>query len=370
MSEREEHLTEQVLEAYLNGTLSSAEEYLAVDAHLAACAACGSRLQQLAGPPSAELSALKELVLHPDYRRIEAYAQGGEAAVSARVAAHCRECPECAEEVADLRELWALPNASATGTQERLRDTCGLWVRALERPLTPPLALPDELARKVERLLETRRFPRIPGRPDLRLATPGTMQDAGNSPAPARSVIVLVSPVGTVVMEARPVLRWLRAAESRDYRVMILDEETEEEVAVSPLLQPSEDMEQMEWTPPDPLPRAGREHSGVYVWSVSARGEDGMPIYPDPRAPRPLFQVLEAELLEELKATTERYRDSYLVKALLYSEHGLTEAAAQELEALASANPGSDLAAELLAALGLGSESRPSGSQPPSPIST
>lgn len=69
---------------------------------------------------------------------------------------------------------------------------------------------------------------------------------------------------------------------------------------------------------------------------------------PAPPAPQARFKVLEQEKVEELKRARENYAGMHLLLGSLYAQVGLLDAAEREFQALLAANPGSQVAQDLL----------------------
>jgi hypothetical protein len=141
----------------------------------------------------------------------------------------------------------------------------------------------------------------------------------------------LVYPVGTAVLEDRPTFRWKPMPGARGYTVILQNESSGQTLR-------SDRLAGTEWIPPQPLTRGGR-----YVWQLVV-GETSLPKPPDPPA---RFYIVEHDVAQRLS----RLPDSHLVRAVLYAEAGLMDAAESELEAELRQKPDSPVARTWLAAL-------------------
>jgi hypothetical protein len=142
----------------------------------------------------------------------------------------------------------------------------------------------------------------------------------------------LLGPVGSAVLEDRPLLRWSPAADAAGYRVSIEDVTTGE-VRTTPLLG------EREWRVDVALAR-GR----TYRWQVAASINGIEVVAPPPTAPPATFTVID----ESTFATLSRIPASHLVRGVLYANAGLLDDAERELEALSALNPDTEVATRLL----------------------
>lgn len=146
----------------------------------------------------------------------------------------------------------------------------------------------------------------------------------------------LLTPVGMVVRTARPRLSWRPLAGASHYVVMVFDD-GQNTVAVSPPLS----------EPAWPLPRA-LARGRVYTWQVTAHGDGGETIAPEPPEPEARFKVLEAAQEEALRSAENSRERSHLALGVLYARAGLLDEAEREFALLARANPGSATPRKLL----------------------
>lgn len=146
----------------------------------------------------------------------------------------------------------------------------------------------------------------------------------------------LTSPLGVVVGEDRPTLRWRPVGGAASYTVAVFDAEYNRVASSAP-------QTATEWTPPSPL-RRGR----VYSWEVVALKDSREITAPVAPAPRAQFKILEAEKLEELAALRRRRPVSHLALGVTYARFGLPGEAEREFRKLAQDNPRSPLVRKLL----------------------
>lgn len=146
----------------------------------------------------------------------------------------------------------------------------------------------------------------------------------------------LAGPVGIVIVNDRPTLRWKRLDGATNYTVSLFDAEFNR-------IARSEPQAATEWRVSLPLRR------GVtYSWEVTAI-KDGQEITaPVAPAPRAQFKVLESERLEELSRLEKQRPVSNLTLGVMYARYGLLDEAEREFQRLLKENPRSPLARNLL----------------------
>jgi hypothetical protein len=146
----------------------------------------------------------------------------------------------------------------------------------------------------------------------------------------------LLGPVGIALRTDRPAFRWAPLTGATSYTVTISDSNFNQMATSGPLTG-------TEWTPPRPLARGA-----VYNWEVTAR-KDGKEITAPAPPARAGFRVVETTKLEELEQAERA--NSHLLSGVLYAGAGLLDDAERAFQALANANPGSPVAARLLASV-------------------
>jgi hypothetical protein len=155
-------------------------------------------------------------------------------------------------------------------------------------------------------------------------------------PAEEGHPIALLSPVGTVVKEVRPVFRWRALAGAESYVLKIYDADFNE-VAASPQLSGTV------WTVTRSLER-GR----TYSWQLTARAGGKEIVSPIKPAPDAKFMVLNQTKAGELAQAKNAGANSHLTLGILYAQSGLLDDAEREFQALLHANPQSTLVRKLL----------------------
>ncbi len=150
----------------------------------------------------------------------------------------------------------------------------------------------------------------------------------------------LVSPIGKVIRENQPVLRWKPLKDANGYTAAIVDDKFR-------VIEESGKLNSTEWKPTKPLPRGAN-----YSWQVTATKADGTEtVSPAPPAPQARFRVLEQTALDDLNKLEKQTAKSNLALGVLYAHSGLIDEARREFEILARENPHSTLARKLLASV-------------------
>jgi hypothetical protein len=139
----------------------------------------------------------------------------------------------------------------------------------------------------------------------------------------------VISPVAQVTQSDRPVFRWNPMKGALQYEVKVFDNRFNVVASSSPIFA-------LSWTPNTPLKRGQ-----IYTWQVDAIRKDERITTPLSPAPEAKFKILEEEKFKELENVKKNSAGSHLLMAIAYSENGLLEEAAQEIEKLKKANPDS-----------------------------
>jgi hypothetical protein len=147
----------------------------------------------------------------------------------------------------------------------------------------------------------------------------------------------LIGPVGKVVREDRPVLRWRPLAGAVSYKAAVVNSKFQVVAESRPTIA-------NEWASPVVLQRGQ-----TYYWQVTATLADGSETT-SPRSPAPQakFRVLEQTTEDELRRLEESTPESHLARGVLYAQAGLVEEAAAEFSELVNLNPRSPVAHKLL----------------------
>ncbi len=147
----------------------------------------------------------------------------------------------------------------------------------------------------------------------------------------------LQTPVGKVIRENQPILRWKPLKDAASYEVAIVDEKFR-------VVEQSGKLTAMSWKPSKPLPRGAN-----YSWQVTAAKTDGTEtVSPASPAPQARFRVVEQNIFEDLQKLEKSGTRSHLALGVLYAKAGLKQEARREFEALVKENPKSNLARKLL----------------------
>jgi hypothetical protein len=146
----------------------------------------------------------------------------------------------------------------------------------------------------------------------------------------------LLYPLRRVVTEDRPTFRWESLSGATNYRVYVLDVNSDQ-VAQSEELSPT----QTQWKAPTPL-RRGQ----VFSWVVTALVDGKEIVSPSASAPEVKFAILSSNDLNELNQLKKS--DSHLALGLFYAKVGLVTQAEREFQKLIQLNPQSELPRKLL----------------------
>lgn len=146
----------------------------------------------------------------------------------------------------------------------------------------------------------------------------------------------LLYPLRRVVTEDRPTFRWESLSGATNYRVYVLDVNSDQ-VAQSEELPPT----QTQWKAPIPL-RRGQ----IFLWVVTALVDGKEIVSPAASAPEVKFAILSSNDLNELNQLKKS--DSHLALGVFYGKVGLVTEAEREFQRLIQLNPQSELPRKLL----------------------
>jgi anti-sigma factor RsiW len=400
------------LRSYRAGTLPP-DRLLEVDDHLARCDDCRARAHNGIdlGAAAATLHGTlhrRASADHCSYETLEAYVDGHLPADQLQqVSLHLETCPPCAEDLGDLRQARALlqierPEAAAhergfwaslaalwqhgwtriAGGAVATALTVWLVFALMGRDAGPgqqiardtPQATPGAAAPKAEGQSQAaavvaavrdgsgevalRSSGEVVGLPALSdtareavraaLAT-GRLSIVATAALVPRAGVLrgteavpgfdVRDPAGRVVESDRPTFAWNAHPSARTYRVAVVDT-TFSEVASSG------DVASTEWVPASPLPRGK-----VLLWQVTAITPEGPVQAPVPPAAEARFSVLERAKADEIDRVRRAEPTSHLALAVLYAQAGMRAEAERELSVLASRNPESALARQLISSV-------------------
>ncbi len=147
----------------------------------------------------------------------------------------------------------------------------------------------------------------------------------------------LASPIGKVIRDNQPVLRWKPLKDAVAYSVTVVDDKFR-------VVAESGKLSATSWKPSKPLPRGAN-----YSWQVTAIKQDGTEtVSPSAPAPQARFRVIEQATNDEIGKLEKPGKRSHLALGVLYAQVGLIAEAQRELEILVKENPKSALARKLL----------------------
>jgi hypothetical protein len=192
-------------------------------------------------------------------------------------------------------------------------------------------SLPVELRQSVKTALTARQLQRPSILAELSTKPGGLLGGSGE-----RDTFALSEPFGKVVESDHPTFRWHPLAGATRYTVTVYDSNLQRVMS-------SEALAATKWTPTRALARGM-----TYSWQVSAVRDGKVIISPKPPVANALFRVLggaESAAIERAKRT---HGNSHLAMGVLYWKAGLVDDAEREFQALAQANPDSQMAKRLL----------------------
>jgi anti-sigma factor RsiW len=146
----------------------------------------------------------------------------------------------------------------------------------------------------------------------------------------------LISPLGKVVVEQRPRLRWRPVAKANSYVVSIFDENFNRVAQSLPLTT-------TQWTTDVSLKRGQ-----TYSWEVTAIRDGKEIVSPTAPAPAAKFSILDAKQQNLLANLRRQTPPSHLALGLAYADAGLVADAEREFRQLVKENPESAVAEKLL----------------------
>jgi hypothetical protein len=376
-----EHPAHNSMEAFSRRALPPAA-MLTLSRHLAVCPMCRDEMTSLAldgkDASTVDWYPAEEVGLHLSSDEI-ATAAIDATILQADATLHLASCPQCLQEVAQLRTfcpplvviqakktaasrriaLWPVwaglaaagvvlavtvthwrhtnpptqaelpPNAELVASLNDGDGTIGLDAHGQLR--TPEL-LPPQYA---SLLVEAFTTHHLPLSPTLGAYDNGAEITRGEPSGLARFRIL--SPLSEKTT-AQPEFRWEAAAQAVTYQVEISDERYRL-VSRSPLI------EQTSWTIAVPLT------PGKYTWVVRAATPAGTVQSPGPPQREAHFEVADRNTLAAIDTAARKYPHLHLLLASLYAKAGMRSMAAQEMFALERQNPNSTIARDLASSL-------------------
>lgn len=259
--------------------------------------------------------------------------QQGELATASQLGRQPRQVKKMSRETAATGALASDVMLNDGGGQVMFDARGGL--RGLE-------ALSPDAQTVVRRSLETRRVETARVLDGLARGAAGVLMSGETTSGEQAGVpFALVGPVGKVVREDRPVLRWRPLAGAVSYKAAIVNSKFE-------VVAEGSSSNATEWTSSVALPRGQ-----TFYWQVTATLADGSETT-SPRSPAPQakFRVLEQTSEDELRRLEESVPESHLARGVLYAHAGLVEEAAAEFRKLVNLNPRSPVARQLMQSVG------------------
>ncbi|MEW6210745.1 MAG: zf-HC2 domain-containing protein [Acidobacteriota bacterium] len=400
-----DHLSTQLLERFRERRLEP-QELLALDDHLAACAACREMLRETR-PLSASLLALRASIENDesalDHLRedqLMAYAAGKLDEVDRELAeSHLESCAACAAQSqklsvgqrADISDQASKPALWARLVAERLSSVrpalriaaavamallviaVVLWLRSgterqeiVEHPPAPQpsppqpetpasilLALndgPKQITLDAQGKLTGLESLSPADQQSVRTALttekvfkPATLRELIDSSAPSMG-----RPDASTFALLYPIGKII-ASNRPTLRWRPLDGAISYQVTITDPkdgykeIATSPDLQNTKWTVDRKLER-GR----IYNWQATARTESGEEKAPAADAPEAKFKVLERAKLNEIARAKKDYAGRHLVLGLIYAQAGLIDEAEREFKSLVRDNPQSAVAKNLL----------------------
>lgn len=327
------HPSAEALARFRRGELDPAE-MLAIDEHLAACDEC-------AAAPAADVEARWHQALagtHLTYDDIERRLDGraGEDE-TAEFETHLASCAMCRDEWHDLQSVTRPPRRRTWIRYAIAACIAGIVILILLlRPRPAPNAPP--VVRRAPVPTETQTTPPAPPHdtfaealrqidPSLRTVAVALMDGtlpseallrslrAGGggerSIAPSPGELAVLSPVGVVVGDERPLFRW---SGTPPFTVEIFDERMQ-------LLAATRRLDDTEWKATSALPRGK-----TLMWQIRRDRDGGSEIAPRPPEPPARFRIITAEAQHAIDAAA-----SPLEAALLYAREGMVEEAREKM---------------------------------------
>ena len=330
------HPTDTQLQRYQARTLTPAE-LLMMDGHLAVCPACRDALSRSMNVNALLDECRERLRDHLIYEQVVSCAEGRP---EPDAETHLQMCDSCRREVADLRAFrarlqpprprWPLPAWIAAAAAVTV--LAGIGLRSVTRPVPPPPAqhataavetpLTEEQRGLIAAVESTHKLQRASVLDQLIAKRGVLLGEAGGNKS-----FELTAPVGTVVLQDRPVFRWQPVSGASHYVVSIFDQDFRL-AAQSPSIQSTE------WQPSAALPRGQ-----VFVWQVTATvGTDSVRA-PVPPAPEARFEILETATASAIEQTRREHPGDHRLLAAILARSGALDETAAEIDALAASDP-------------------------------
>ena len=307
-------------------------ELAAVAQHVRRCDRCQSE----AGTPDRIVTLSADHDGHLSYEEMERWVdREGDSDERELVETHIEHCAICRQEVADLVRsrhslsasrwshlywsaaavaLIAIVGAAFFLTPRGSVTTSPPLPPSASTAVPPNETLPPPLQARVDEVLRSGKL-RLPEVVASLKSPAGPQRAEGATP----QMFAVLQPVGTVVLDAQPTLRWSALDGAVSYIVVIGDVETGAPVDRASI-------EGTEWTPRAPLQRGK-----TYSWQVRARRDGEVVIAPHPPAPEALFRIASDADVAALSTWRNASRRSPLSAGILLAEAGVLDESEHEL---------------------------------------
>jgi hypothetical protein len=310
---------------------------LAVDDHLAQCAAC----RALVSPPASVVQGVKQAIpsTHLDDAQLEAYAEG-RLSDSHPAREHLKACARCCEEAEDLRAFALQRRAKRARDSWRGRiPLAGLAAVACVLAVILFLQIkPRAGAQRSARAIAPSTAAALPA--DLAQLKREALASGFVAPPPAIAALSgqrgallgpgvegplkLESPIATAVVTLRPEFRWAPVEAAGWYEVSVFDANFEPVVS-------SGKLHESHWTPARDLP-AGKE----FLWQLEVSVNSRRNSAPKPPEPEARFATLAAADAARLADFAARYGADHILMGALYARAGALLDARREWRAAIS----------------------------------
>ena len=313
------HLSESIVARYCDGRLSPGELLTASD-HLARCAECRSALKQSLGTTARASEWEADLLL-------TGTSESADELLHPKVTRFPRVAALAAAAAVVLGVGWFTLGQIVRPAV--LQD--GIVAVRRDGSVTTNAPLPEALRERVARAVRDRQVA-FPDLADVRPRAGSALMSASPDGAQLR----LISPIGEIVENARPELKWSAFEGATTYRVIVADVASgaEQQVEVAGL----------SWTPP-----AALADGGVYEWEVYAvASEAELAKAPLPPQPQARFRIITSEAREELGQVRAEFAGSPLLLGIAAADAGLLREAEAHFAQLVAEQPKSELARDLL----------------------
>jgi hypothetical protein len=324
----DEHLSDQELDVLVDQRVHD-PSYRAVSRHAATCAMCRAEVEDLRRFDEEEEAAPVRIDQRPSQRWLIAATIAFSVLALAVIALLLRR-PEPAPVIASnpLAPVTPAPQPAPPKVVASLADAGGQIALLADGTLSGVAPLSPRDAEDARAVLSGQSI----AIPTFIAAMPGAVRGDASASHPLRAV----EPFRSAVAETRPRFSWTPVRGARGYRVAVFDTNYDE-------VAQSETLTGTSWTPSKALP------SGVDLsWHVVADTDAGEVSSAGSNRAEAVFRVLTAGEAAEVDRGEAHYRDSHLLRGLLYSRHGLLHDAEREFRRLAAQNPGSPVARSLI----------------------